>query len=101
MPGGGQGLWWWRTCETLGAARGQAFAGALAEFLDARVAGHTFIIGAWQSGLHTLGPGETPRWSPTEGLKDGDPERPRAAYGSSRRAPNTIHCLHGQVPKDY
>src|SRR5262249_41791667 len=38
-------LIWFRTCETFGAARGIAFAEALADFTGARVAGHTFVIG--------------------------------------------------------
>src|SRR5437016_566767 len=47
-------LVWFRTCETFGAARGIDFARRLSDFLGARVAGHTFVIGFHQSGLHGL-----------------------------------------------
>jgi hypothetical protein len=93
-----EALWWFRTCETLGATAGQDFARALSDFLGAAVAGHTFIIGFWQSGLHRLRPGETPGWSPSEGLGRGSPEAPGEALTSSPFAPNTITCLRGSVP---
>lgn len=97
----GRGLWWFRTCETFGARPGQAFATELAEFLGARVAGHTYIIGHVQSGLHTLRPGERPTWSEDEGLREGSPDEPRRAHWSRLRAPNTITCLRGTIPEGY
>src|SRR5882672_8493809 len=60
-------LLWFRTCETLGARAGQDFATALGDATGARVAGHTYVIGFLQSGLHCLRPGVTPAWSATEG----------------------------------
>ncbi|MCB9748440.1 MAG: hypothetical protein H6713_00395 [Myxococcales bacterium] len=102
MVTGGRGLWWFRTCETLGAVPGQTFAQAWSEFFDARVAGHTYIIGPWQSGLHSLAPGEAPTWSADEGLAPGeDPAAPRQALWSRRRHPNTIHCLNNVIPSGY
>ncbi|MCA9655579.1 MAG: hypothetical protein H6712_21290 [Myxococcales bacterium] len=101
MQPGGQALWWFRTCETLGARPGQRFATELAEFLDARIAGHTYIIGHVQSGLHTLAPGERPTWPEDEGLLEGSPEEPRRAHWSRMRAPNTITCLRGTIPAGY
>lgn len=97
----GQALWWFRTCETLGARPGHHLAIDLSEFLDARVAGHTFIIGHVQSGLHSLAPGERPTWSEEEGLREGSPDEPRRAYWSRLRAPNTITCLRGTIPEGY
>lgn len=91
-------LWWFRTCETLGAAAGQDFARALSDVLGATVAGHTFVIGFYQSGLHRLRPGETPGWSPAEGLRRGTPVAPEEALSSSPLAPNTITCLRGSIP---
>ncbi len=91
-------LLWFRTCETFGAAPGQAFARELADTSGARVAGHTFVIGALQSGLHGLVPGATPHWSPTEGLRAGTADDPRDARSSSPLAPNTLHFMNGQVP---
>jgi len=96
-----RGLWWFRTCETFGARPGHRFARALADFLGCRVAGHTFIIGHWQSGLHTIMPGQEPHWSDTEGLEQGSPESPERAHWSSRHAPNTITFLHGRIPEGY
>lgn len=98
---GPEALLWFRTCETFGALPGQDLARRLTDFMGCRAAGHTYIIGGWQSGLHSLGPGEAPGWSATEGLKAGTPAAPTEALWSRRRAPNTIHCLSGQVPAGY
>ncbi len=92
-------LVWLRTCETFGAHRGHDFATRLSERLGARVAGHTHVIGALQSGLHGLRPGTRPHWSPDEGIRDGTAERPRVARGSSLSAPNTTHFLRSRVPE--
>jgi hypothetical protein len=94
-------LLWFRTCETFGAARGLAFAEALADFLGARVAGHTHVIGVHQSGLHGLAPGARAGWSPDEGLAEGTPADPKRAQPSRRRAPNTITCFDGAVPAEW
>ncbi len=93
-----ESLVWFRTCETFGAHRGQRFARSLADLLGCRVAGHTHVIADWQSGLHSLAPGEVPRWSPSEGLLEGTPEAPRRARWSSPWRPRTLHCLAGRVP---
>lgn len=94
-------LLWFRTCETLGARSGQDFAAALGDATGARVAGHTFVIGFFQSGLHCLGPGRRPHWSQSEGLASGSAEAPRTALPSGPFAPNTITCLNGDVPEGY
>jgi hypothetical protein len=91
-------LVWFRTCETFGAARGIAFAEELATFLGARVAGHTFVIGFHQSGLHGLGPCGRADWSPEEGLAEGTPADPKRARWSTPLAPHTVTCLSGEVP---
>jgi hypothetical protein len=91
-------LVWFRSCETFGATEGHDFARALADFFGCRAAGHTFIIGYWQSGLHQLDPGQTPHWPADEGLALGSPDRPERAAWSSIRAPNTISCWTGRVP---
>jgi hypothetical protein len=92
---------WFRTCETLGAHPGQSFARAWSDFWRCRTAGHTFIIGYWQSGLHTLHPEHQPAWPPEEGLRHGDPRCPRQALWSAPWAPNTISCLSGSIPAGY
>lgn len=98
---GPEALWWFRTCETFGAQPGHDWARRLTDFLGCRAAGHTYIIGVWQSGLHSLRPGETPGWSVTEGLKAGTIAAPTEALWSRRREPNTIHFLSGRVPAGY
>lgn len=94
-------LLWFRTCETFGATGGLSFARTMTDFFGCRAAGHTYIIGPWQSGLHSLRPGETPRWSAHEGLVEGTPDEPRRALWSGAREPNTITCLHGAVPAGF
>jgi len=94
----GDALFWFRSCETLGARAGHAFARAFAAELGCRVAGHTFIIDALQSGLHALRPGTEPDWDAAEGLLEGTPERPLRALRSSPSAPRTITCFEGRLP---
>ncbi len=94
-------LVWFRTCEAFGAHAGQNFAQRVSDFFGARTAGHTFVIGYFQSGLHLLHPGTSPTWSPSEGLSEGDAGRPLRALGSSPSAPNTITCLDGRVPPHF
>jgi hypothetical protein len=91
----GTGLWWFRTCSTFGTEKGQSFARAFTRFLGCRAAGHTFIIALHQSGLHSLGPGETPSWRVDEGVKNG------VSLWSGPFAPNTITCFHGKIPDGY
>ena len=98
---GPDALWWFRTCETFGCQPGHQFASAWTDFHGCRAAGHTFIIGPWQSGLHTLMPGQEPDWDPTEGLLEGSIEAPQRALWSGPRQPNTITCLHGAVPAGF
>ena len=94
-------LLWFRTCETLGARVGQDFAAALSDATGARVAGHTFVIGFFQSGLHCLRPGTAPNWAAEEGLAKGNAERPESALPSTPEAPNTITCLTGRIPDGF
>ena len=98
LVGERRALWWWRTCETLGTKSGHEFARSLARFLDCRVAGHTYIIGFWQSGLHCLAPGAEPDWSVDEGIDHAAPPGQPRALWSSASAPNTISCLRGDLP---
>lgn len=97
MLPGPAGLWWFRSCETFGTEVGHQFASAWTDFFGCRAAGHTYVIGFWQSGLHALAPGAAPHWPTDEGLPRGAPS-PAMARPSGPGAPNTITCLHGQVP---
>lgn len=94
-------LVWFRTCSAFGARRGIAFAEALADFLGARVAGHTHVIGFHQSGLHGLAPGARADWDLGEGIMKGTPEDPVEAKWSRPWATRTITCLHGAVPEPW
>lgn len=98
MSKGPAGLWWFRTCQTYGGVAGQRFARELTSLLGCRTAGHTFIIGPWQSGLHSLLPNEIPSWPADEGIGEGTPESPKKALWSRPGRPGTITCLHGRLP---
>lgn len=89
-------LVWFRSCGTFAGSRGHNFAKKIARKFQCQVAGHTFIIGPLQSGLHSLKPGKEPSWSIEEGL-DGKGKM----KNSSPWAPNTITCLHADVPKGW
>jgi hypothetical protein len=91
-------LWWFRTCETFGALPGHDFARAWTDFFGGRAAGHTFVIAAWQSGLHGLRAGNVPTWPLSEGLRTGTPDAPTSAHPSRPWLPHTIHCLESRVP---
>jgi hypothetical protein len=97
----GRSLLWLRTCEAFGAERGHAFARSLADFFGCRVAGHTHVIGYWQSGLHSILPGAAPDWPLDEGLAAGTPGAPERALASRPDAPNTISCLAGEMPEGW
>jgi hypothetical protein len=97
----GDALLWFRTCETFGADVGLDFAARLSDHLGARVAGHTFVIGVAQSGLHGLRPGTRPDWSATEGLAEGTSDRPVRAHGSGLNQPRTITCFDGTIPPEW
>ena len=101
MQKGNEGLWWFRTCETFGTAAGQTFARAWADFFGCRAAGHTHAIGVWQSGLHTLLPGEPPSWNETEGVEHGDAAARHKSLASRPGRPNTVSFLHGRVPRGF
>jgi hypothetical protein len=77
---------------------GHAFARAWTRYFQCRAAGHTYVIGPFQSGLHCLAPGAEPDWPTTEGLPTDEPHA-RAALWSTPFAPNTITCFHGTVPQ--
>lgn len=58
---------WFRMCSVFYGEKGLRFAHNTALQLGCRVAGHSRIIGPWQSGLFRVTPGGTPSWA--------DPER--------------------------
>ncbi len=98
---GPDALWWFRTCHSFGCQPGFDFARAWTDFLGCSAAGHTYIIGPWQSGLHSLSAGNAPSWPIGEGLLLGSVDRPRKALWSRPGRPNTITCLGGAVPEGW
>jgi len=98
-------LLWLRCCSAFGES-GRGFAERLASFLGVRVAGHTHIIGVWQSGTHSAAPGQRADWPESEGVEAlaAGPamvrgQRPRlVAKLSSPDAPRTISCVRLALP---
>ncbi len=88
--------WWFRTCSTFHGTEGKEFAQAFTNLLGCRTAAHTQIIGPFQSGLHTLTPGQTPYWPDEEGLNS----RGELAMSMPWHK-NTINCLVGKIPKGW
>jgi hypothetical protein len=94
---GPDALFWLRCCSAFGHT-GRSFAQDLAARLGCKVAGHTHIIGFFQSGTHSLRPGEAPAWDPREGVRFQGGEATGALW-SSADAPNTISCLSMGLPE--
>lgn len=94
-----EALVWLRCCSAFGAEPGRAFARALADALAVRVAGHTYVIGVWQSGTHSLMPGEIPDWPAEEGIAI-DRGAPRAR-ASTPFEPRTISALRLGLPRGW
>lgn len=88
-------LVWFRSCNVFSGKEGKLFAKVMATALDCKIASHTFIVGPWQSGLHSISPGQEPYWGDEEGMKDGE------KLWSMPWSPNTIFCLTGKVPKGW
>lgn len=96
-----ESLIWFRTCSTFAGERGHVFAQTWADTLGCQIAGHTHIIGPWQSGLHTVAPGQQPSWNAMEGIEEGTADRPTKLKWSSPLAPHTVFCLESRVPKGW
>lgn len=93
-------LFWWRTCETYGKSIGKRFAASWSDFLQCQSAGHTYVIGPWQSGLHGVEVGAQPDWDDDEGLPTHEKE-PRQALFSKPWYPRTVHCLQSSIPPSW
>jgi Domain of unknown function (DUF4347) len=93
---GPEAIVWLRCCSAFG-HDGRRFAEDAADRLGCRVAGHTFVIGVFQSGTHSLRPGEKARWDDREGIRF-DRGRPAGALMSAPGAPNTVSCLALGLP---
>lgn len=83
---------WFRTCSTFQGDVGWAYSKGLADGLGCVVAGHTRIIGLWQSGLHTRRLGQPPSWPMNEG---------ESTFPLAHLLPmgnNCIFCLVTRIP---
>ena len=97
---GPESLLWLRCCSAFGHSTGSRFAEALALRLGCRVAGHTHIIGFFQSGTHSLRPGQKAAWDEGEGVKKSGGQA-ISALTSTASAPNTVSCLTLGLPEKY
>lgn len=92
-------LVWLRTCSTFCGEAGHKFAENWAKALGCEVAAHTYCIGLFQSGLHSVSPeNPKPTWSVHEGIKEGTPDRPAKCKMSWPWEPRTILCLRDSIP---
>jgi hypothetical protein len=85
-----ESLVWFRMCSVFWGRKGDDFAISTAKTLGCRVAGHTHVIGPWQSGLWSYTGKSLPAFAPHEGdwtkLKSGPFQ------------PNTIFCAKMSFP---
>lgn len=91
-----ESLVWFRCCNLFAGREGQLFANTFSKFMDCTIASHTYIIGPWQSGLHTIKPDQQPYWPVDEGFGS-DNEK----LWSMPWSPNTIFCLTGKIPEGW
>ncbi|MGZ3422487.1 MAG: DUF4347 domain-containing protein [Polyangiales bacterium] len=93
-------LVWLRCCSAFGARAGREFAPALAERLRARVAGHTYVIHALQSGTHAVARGDEVAWPTDEGVVI-EGGRAMRAKDSMPFEPNTLTCFRLDLPSGW
>lgn len=92
-------LVWFRCCSVFQGRAGYAFAKTLADAMGCTVAGHSYIIGLWQSGLHTHRAGWHCGWSIDEGAEK--LRCPRWPTYLRPWLPRTVFCLTTEVPKEW
>jgi hypothetical protein len=97
---GPEAVLWLRCCSAFGATAGRQFAVAASRRLQCRVAGHTYIIGPFQSGTHSVRPGQEPAWDPTEGVNCDAQGKASSPKWSSPCEPATVSCLRLGLPDD-
>ncbi len=86
---------WFRSCNVFTGQEGHLFAKMISKMLECKIASHTYIVGPWQSGLHTIKPDEEPTWDIDEGIYD------NKKMISMPWSPNTIFCLTGKIPEGW
>jgi hypothetical protein len=93
-----EALVWFRCCSAFGHTEGRAFAKHVARTLRCRVAGHTYIIGFWQSGTHSVTPAGEPSWAAEEGIDYDDRGHVRGAKVAAAGEPRTLSALRFGLP---
>ena len=91
---------WFRCCNVFAGNEGKYFSIISSQFFECKIAAHTFIVGPWQSGLHTISPGSRPTWPINEGLEIQDDGTIKKLW-STPWAPNTVFCLSNKIPEDW
>lgn len=89
-------LVWFRSCSTFFGNSGQAFAERTSNKLGCRIAGHTHVIGIWQSGLYSVEPGLAGDW-PTNKYSNCDWTKLKSGWRERR----TINCLRMSFPDSW
>lgn len=90
---------WFRCCSVFQGAKGQLFAKRALGELDCRVVAHTYSIGLWQPGGHSVRPSQPePSWPVGEGA-----ELEGALWPDYLRPwlPNTVFCFKTLVPPEW
>lgn len=88
-------LVWFRSCSVFFGEKGRAFAERTANELNCRVAGHSHVIGPWQSGLFSVAPGMHQGWVDPEPMVDWRDHK------SGPFQPRTIFCARMAVPESW
>lgn len=89
-------LIWFRMCSVLYGVKGLMFVQDIADKLGCRVAAHTRVIGSWQSGLYSLGPGEEKNSDLDRNVID-DWRNSKSSWC----APRTIFCTRLSFPENW
>lgn len=92
---------WFRNCSVFAGENGHKFAKAWSNNMNCKIAAHTYIISAWQSGLNTCCPGEEPSWPLTEGIAEGTPSHIKKLKTSTPWAEKSVFMLAADLPKGY
>lgn len=90
---------WFRCCSVFQGKRGFDFAKVFSDGMGCTIAAHTYVIGLWQSGLHTHKPGAHISWPVDEGIKP--LKAPWWPEFLRPWLPNTVFCLRTRIPEGW
>lgn len=92
---------WFRNCAVFCGEPGHKFAEGFSTHMGCVAAAHTYIIGLFQAGLHTIKPGQKAYWPVTEGIEEGPASWPKKIRWSRMWSENSIFCLRSDIPKGW